>query len=106
MPARVTQSRRGRANFKRPGSNNVICDRTGFKIKVEDGQYEWNGLFVRSKSYERRQPQDLLRGFADHQQPEVSRPPGTDVFITPVSAQTSWDNTLTYWDDSNTVWDL
>ena len=83
MTARITQQSKGRANFLRHGSNNVICDRTGFKIKVEEGRYEWNGLFVRNESYERRQPQDLLRGFGDRQQPEVSRPGGEDVFLGP-----------------------
>lgn len=73
---------RGRANFLRPGSNNVICDRTGFKMKAEDCRLEWNGYLVRKESWERRQPQDLLRGFPDHQQPNISRPGTGDVFLT------------------------
>ena len=81
MPARFTDRKRGRANFQRIGSNNVICDRTGFKMKVEDCRYEWNGLFVRKESFEHRQPQDLLRGFPDDQSVRNSRPGGPDVFI-------------------------
>jgi len=104
MPAKVTRQY-GRANFVKPGTNNVICDRTGFKMKASDCRLEWNGLFVRKKSWERRQPQDLIRGFPDHQQPAFSRPGQADVFITPVSGQTSWDNNLTSWDAGNTIWD-
>lgn len=81
MTARVTRSPKGRSNYLKKGSNNVICDRTGFKIKSDEGMYEWNGLFVRKESFERRQPQDLIRGFPDRQQPEVSRPGGDDVFL-------------------------
>jgi hypothetical protein len=80
MPAN-TKSSKGRANFYRPGSNNVICDRTGFKMKVEDCSFEWNGLFVRKDSWEARQPQDLLRGLPDDQRSEVSRPGNVDVFL-------------------------
>ncbi len=45
---------------------------------------EWNGFFVKKdKTWERRQPQDLIRGFPDRQQPEISRPGTGDVFIGP-----------------------
>ncbi len=63
------------------GSNNVECDRTGFKLKASECRLEWNGFFVRNKSWERRQPQDLLRGFPDRQNPDVSRPGTGDVFL-------------------------
>ncbi len=106
MPARVTQHGKGRANFKLPGANNVICDRTGFKMKSTDCVFEWNNFFVRKESYERRQPQDLIRGFPDRQQPDVSRPGGEDVFITASSGQSVWDDGLSYWDDGNSIWDL
>ena len=82
MPARTGRmgSRRGRANFLRKGTNNVECDRSGFKIKATEGRKEWNGYFVYKKFWERRQPQDFLRGFPDRQQPDVSRPGTGDVF--------------------------
>lgn len=84
MPAKTShKDYKSRANFYRPGSNNVICDRTGFKMKVEDCKKEWNGFFVRRESWERRQPQDLLKGFPDRQQPDVSRPGTGDVFLDP-----------------------
>jgi len=63
------------------GSNNVECDRTGFKVKASECELEWNHFFVRNKSWERRQPQDLLRGFPDRQNPDVSRPGTGDVFL-------------------------
>ena len=81
MPAKNTDKRRGRANFYRTGDNNVICDRTGFKIKASMARKEWNGLLVRRESWEQRQPQDLLRGRPDRQAARISRPGNADVFI-------------------------
>lgn len=81
MPARTTKHRRGRHEYFLFGSNNVECDRTGFKMKATGCRFEWNGYFVRGQSWEARQPQDLLRGFPDRQQPEVSRPGTGDVFL-------------------------
>ena len=80
MSARITK-KRGRANYLKPGDNNVICDRTGFKRKSSMCRFEWNGFFVRDESFEQRQPQDLLRGFPDRQAPNVSRPGTGDVFL-------------------------
>lgn len=80
MPARVTRQH-GRANYLKPGDNNVECDRSGFKAKASDCRMEWNGLFILKTFWERRHPQDLLRGFPDRQQPDVSRPGTGDVFL-------------------------
>ena len=80
MSARITRQR-GRANYLKKGDNNVICDRTGFKMKASDCRMEWNGLFVRRESWEERHPQDLLRGFPDRQQVDISRPGTGDVFV-------------------------
>lgn len=80
MSARITKTK-GRANYLKKGDNNVICDRTGFKLKASDCQFEWNGLFVRKESFEERHPQDLLKGFPDRQQPNVSRPGTGDTFL-------------------------
>lgn len=82
MPAKVTR-KSGRANYLKKGDNNVICDITGFKMKASDCRKTWDGFFVRKESWERRQPQDLLRGFPDRQQPNVSRPGTEDVFLAP-----------------------
>lgn len=73
--------RRRRGTFYRKGTNNVESDRSGFKYKANECRFEWNGLFVHKSEWEPRQPQDLLRGFPDRQQPEVSRPGTTDKFL-------------------------
>ena len=77
----VRQKLKGRANFLAKGDNNIECDRTGFKIKASSSKEEWNGFVVRKESFERRQPQDLLRGFPDNQSPNISRPGTGDTFL-------------------------
>lgn len=65
------------------GEYNMICDRTGFKIKSGDAKREWNGLTVRKESWEPRHPQDFVRGRADRQAVPNARPePASDTFIT------------------------
>ena len=82
MGAKFSNKNRGGANYLRPGSNNVIDDRSGFKGKVEECKFEWNGFFVAEDEWEERQPLDFLEGFPDDQSPKVSRPETSDVFIT------------------------
>lgn len=81
MPARNINKNRGRANFYRHGDNNIIDDRSGFKIKASTGEFEWNGHFVGRDQWEKRQPLDLLRGFPDQQAAAVSRPGNPDIFL-------------------------
>ena len=64
------------------GDYNVICDRTGFKLKASECKLEWNGFFVRNESWEPRQPMDLIRAFPDPQTVPIPRPGQADVFIT------------------------
>ena len=45
--------------YYRKGDANVICDRTGFKIKKSQARKEWNNLLVRKESWEPRQPLDF-----------------------------------------------
>jgi len=71
------------------GAHNVICDRTGFKVKSTDTRKEWNGRVVRNKSFEERQPQDLLRSVKDRQRVDDPRPEGTDTFLTTNQVQAS-----------------
>ena len=70
-------------NYYKPGSYNVICDRTGFKLKREQCQTEWNGLLVRRESWEARHPQDLIRSKMDDQSVPAgeANPPGEDIFL-------------------------
>ena len=66
------------------GDHNVICDRTGFKVKASDTKREWNNLIVREQSWETRQPQDFVRGRGDRQSVPHPRPePETDTFVDP-----------------------
>lgn len=81
MPARNVDKDRGRANFYRFGDNNIIDDRTGFKIKASDSRQEWNNFIVSKTEWEARQPQDLLRGFPDRQAAQINRPGSPDEFL-------------------------
>ena len=58
-----------------------ICQRTGFKVKVDALSTEWHGVRVRPESYEPRNPQDFVSADAEHLTgPHRGEPP--DVFIT------------------------
>lgn len=63
------------------GTHNVICDRTGFKVKRNECEYEWNGLLVRKEDWEERQPQDFVRGIPDEKPVKDVRPETEDVFV-------------------------
>ncbi len=65
--------RKSKNKYKK-GSWNLICDRTGFKIKAEDARVEWNGLVVDKGVYESRHPQDFVQARADDQSVPYSRP--------------------------------
>ncbi len=64
-----------------PGDSNIICDRTGFKIKRSQARKEWNGRIVRKESFEERHPQDFLRVRPDDQSVRDARTEQTDVFL-------------------------
>lgn len=65
------------------GSNNVICDRCGFKFKHFEVRKEWTGLVVcKITCWEPRHPQDYVRGQRDNQTPFVARPEQPDNFLT------------------------
>ncbi len=59
-----------------------ICDRTGFKVRASKTRLQWNGLVVRTKSWEPRHPQDFLRGKQDQQRVPHARPRPADKFLT------------------------
>ncbi len=64
-------------------SNNLICDRTGFKVSVKEGlRKEWTGRMVRKESWEPRHPQDFYRGKSREKQKGSERPEQEDVFLT------------------------
>ena len=68
-------------SYFKMGDHNMICDRTGFKIKASQSKKEWNALRVRKESWEARQPQDKVRGVYDNQSVFDPRPESPDVFI-------------------------
>ena len=51
--------------MKRPywkrGSWNAVCDVCGFKLKSHQLKLRWDGLYVCSKDWETRHPQEFLR---------------------------------------------
>ncbi len=72
----------GKADFFLPGSYNQICDRTGFKVKSTWTKREWTGQTVRTKSWEERHPQDLIRSVQDRQHVDDPNPETADKFLT------------------------
>lgn len=69
------------------GSFYRICDRTGFKVRADRTAKEWNGLIVRNKSWESRQPQDFVKGVRDYQSVPDPRPRQLDRFIGPLETK-------------------
>lgn len=71
----------GRADFYKPDSHNVICDRCGRKYKVEDtivvpGPENTGLRLCKRKCYEPTHPQYYLRGRKDDQSVYQARPDG------------------------------
>lgn len=64
-----------------PGDFYRMCDRTGFKVRAGRTQKEWTGMIVRGQSWERRHPQDFVRGVRDDQTVPMPRPRQVDLFI-------------------------
>ena len=63
-------------------TNNLICDRTGFRVPVSEGlKREWNGRMVRKQSWEPRHPQDYIRARTTEESKGSPRPEQADVFI-------------------------
>lgn len=58
----------------RSGSFYRTDDRSGFVVRAEKTQQEWNGLIVDQKLWEIRQPQDLVKGVVDDQTVPNPRP--------------------------------
>lgn len=68
-------------NYFKPGAHNIICDRTGFKIKSTQAKRQWDNLVVRSESWEPRQPQDFVRAKQDQPGVRGARPQPDDYFL-------------------------
>ena len=79
---RRRRSTRNGGSYYRKGDNNILSDRSGFKIKASDSRKEWNGLVVHKDEWEERHPQDFVRGVKEKITAEVVRPePATDYEI-------------------------
>lgn len=61
-----------------------ICDRTGFKIRMNKTRMEWTERIVRNQSWEPRQPQDLVQGVMDDQSVTDPRPRSINQFQGPL----------------------
>lgn len=68
-------------NTYRPGDHWIICDVCGFKTRASQSRKRWDGLRVCHKDWERRHPQDFVRGRRDRQRVPDARPEQTDTFI-------------------------
>jgi hypothetical protein len=71
------------------GSFYRTSDRTGFPVRAEDTRAEWNGLIVENRTWEPRQPQDLVKGVPDIQSVPDARPLGQNIYVGPISVQTT-----------------
>ncbi len=70
-------------------SNYLICDRSGFRVTVDEGlREEWNGLMVRKDLWEPRNAQDFVRGVSEELNGSP-RPEQDDVFLTTNEVQAS-----------------
>jgi hypothetical protein len=80
----------GRADHWVGHTNNVICDRCGFKFKAGELRRTWDGLWVCREDWEPRHPQDYVKGVRDIQKPVLSRPEAPDIFTASAVALTMW----------------
>src|SRR5262245_22747708 len=72
----------------RPGDFYRICERTGFKVLASQTKKEWTGRIVRRESFEKRQPQDFVKGVSDRQWVPDPRPePTIDNFSGPLTSE-------------------
>ena len=63
------------------GDWNAICDRCGKQFKFSRLKKTWDGLWVCSRDWEPRHPQDFVRGIKDDQHAPVTRPDAPDTFV-------------------------
>lgn len=66
---------------------NVICDKTGFKLKRSQCKKQWDGLLVWEKVWDRRQPQDNIPSAIDNLTVADPRPEPADVFVDNVTRE-------------------
>lgn len=64
-----------------PGEWTVLCDACGRKFKANQLQRRWDGLMVCMGDWEPRQPQDFVKGIAEHIAAPWTRPEPSDSFV-------------------------
>lgn len=79
----------GRKLKYRAGSWYRTDDRTGFVQRAERTRKQWDNLIVDERVWEPRQPQDLVKGVPDIQSVPDARPLGQNVYVGPISVQTT-----------------
>jgi hypothetical protein len=65
--------------------NPGICDRSGFKRPLSQFKMQWNGLYVREKSWDPKHPQLDIPPVTDNLNLPNARPEAQDVFIDPIN---------------------
>jgi len=71
----------GRADYFAKGSYNVLCDECSWKYKAWQLKKRWDGLMVCPPCFEKRNPQDFVRGVKDAHQLPFTRPEPPDLFV-------------------------
>jgi hypothetical protein len=70
----------------------VICDRSGFKVRMSETVKAWTGLRVARRFADKRNPQDAVRAVADRRGAPLgvpdARPEPPDAYLAgPVTAE-------------------
>jgi hypothetical protein len=65
----------------RSGDFSRICDVCGFQYRASQTLKRWDGLFVCTKDWEPRHPQDFVKGRVDKQRVPDPRPEQDDYFL-------------------------
>lgn len=78
----------GHANFYKDGDWNAICDQCGVKEKASKLKLQWDGLQTCPKCFDKRHPQDFVRGVKDEQQVPFTRPDEDPTFTAEAIALT------------------
>jgi hypothetical protein len=69
-------------SYQGKGSNYVICDICGFKVRASSTKYNHDGLLVCAKTcYEPRHPQETIRGVKEKITPDKVRVEGEDTYL-------------------------
>lgn len=58
----------------RIGDYKAVGDRTGFRVYGSECRMQWDGIFVRKKSWEIRHPQDFIKARPEHLAVPIPRP--------------------------------